>query len=386
MSQPVDEGVANWVRVVAGDQVERDWDVVVASPLGGALRDGVVTAGARHVPWEAARAPGRSMLQEATTLRALVARVRPDLVHLHSSKAGMVGRTVLRGRVPTLFQPHAWSFLAGSGPLNAAALRWERLAGRWADITVCTSEQERALGIGSGLDPGRLVVVPNAVDTEAWPLASSAERAAARGELGVPSGAPMVVVVARLAVQKGQDLLLSAWPRVQAAVPQARLYLVGDGPERERLAAAAAQLPGVTLVPVRQDRAGVRRWLAAADVVVSPSRWEGMALAALETCATGRSLVTTSACGMREVVGEGPAAAGVVVPLEEPSLLPHRIADAVAARLLDPGLAAAEGAAGRRRMEERFSLAGSLESLADLSARIAGRDRGAQLRPQPDAV
>ncbi|NEA48622.1 glycosyltransferase, partial [Streptomyces sp. SID10815] len=70
--------------------------------------------------------------------------VRPDLVHAHSAKAGLAGRLAVRGRIPTVFQPHAWSFEAVGGATAALALRWERWGTRWAARTVCVSEAERA--------------------------------------------------------------------------------------------------------------------------------------------------------------------------------------------------------------------------------------------------
>ncbi len=103
-------------------------------------------------------------------------------------------------------------------------------------------------------------------------------------------------------------MLLEAWPAVRARVPGARLVLVGDGPTEPELRAAAGE--GVDLVGPRKD---VPDWLAAADVVVAPSRWEGMALTLLEAMATGRSVVATEVAGAGEALGDE---AGRIVPIE----------------------------------------------------------------------
>ena len=68
---------------------------------------------------------------EARALAGLIGSLAPDLVHLHSSKAGLAGRLALRGRRTTVFQPHAWSFEAVHGAVRAAGIAWERLAARW---------------------------------------------------------------------------------------------------------------------------------------------------------------------------------------------------------------------------------------------------------------
>ena len=124
-------------------------------------------------------------------------------------------------------------------------------------------------------------------------------------------------------------------------MPDARLVLVGDGPERESL--GSLHVEGVELVGFRDD---VPEWLAAANVVVLPSRWEGMSEVMLEAMAHGRSVVATEVPGAREVLGES---AGEVVAVEDEGTLAVSIAE----RLRDPGLAAAEGAAGRAIIAER---------------------------------
>jgi glycosyltransferase involved in cell wall biosynthesis len=352
VSQPGDGGVARCVVDLAGDQVRRGYDVVVAGPR--ELETRVREAGAAHVLWEAGRNPGPAALAEARRLARVLATERPDVVHLHSSKAGLAGRLALRGRVTTLFQPHSWSFEAVREPLRRAAVLWERHAARWTDVLVCVSEGERARGEAEGIR-ANFRVVPNGVDLEAFSEASPAERSAARGRLGLDD-APLAVCVARLSRQKGQDVLLRAWPRVRERAEEARLVLVGDGPAAAELAGLVSA--GVELVGARDD---VADWLAAADVVVAPSRWEGMSLALLEAMARGRSIVATEVAGVREVLEKG---AGAVVAVEdEPAL-----AEAVAARLLAPALAAAEGAAARKQVERRHDLRTTLERMDDVYA------------------
>jgi glycosyltransferase involved in cell wall biosynthesis len=285
-------------------------------------------------------------------LARAIGRFDPDLVHLHSAKAGLAGRIALRGRRPTVYQPHAWSFDAVSGPVRAAALAWERVAARWAHVLLCVSESERQRGASHGIR-GRWRVIENGVDLEAFPVADDPARAAARARLGL-GGGPLVVCVGRLTRQKGQDVLVAAWPGVRDRVPDAALALVGSGPDRDQLTARKA--PGVRLVGERRD---VRDWLAAADVVAVPSRWEGMPLVLLEAMAVGRSVVAADVPGAREALGDG---AGAVVPPDDLSAL----AGALVLRLLDGLRADAEGTAGRTRVEARFDVRHSAAAVARL--------------------
>ncbi len=350
VSQPTDGGVAGYVADVVADQAGRGWRVVVASPSWGDLTARVEASGAKHVNWTAGRAPGPGAFLDARRLARIVGDTEPTLVHLHSSKAGLAGRLALRGRVPTIFQPHAWSFEAVRGPLHTLALGWERRAAPWA-TTLCVSEAERRRGEEHGIRADWRVI-PNGVDLDEWREAAPEERSAARRSLELEDR-PTVVSVARLCRQKGQDVLLDAWPCVLASVPGAQLLLVGDGPDAARLRRAAG--PTVKLVGQRPD---VGSWLAAADVVAQPSRWEGMSIGMLEAMAKGRSIVASDVPGAGEALGD----AGALVPREDPEAL----ASAVAERLLDPAKAAAEGHRARERVERFHDLRATTAALADL--------------------
>lgn len=322
VEQPFDAGVPRVVAQLVRDQIARGYEVAVAAPRGGQLWDEIEGTGATSTVWDATRSPGPGLWSEVRALREILADTAPDLVHLHSAKAGLIGRLALRGQIPTVFQPHAWSFEAVGGTYRYLTERWERLASRWTNVVVCVSEAEAAIGKAAGIG-GEFAVVPNGLDLDVWPPPTLEERSAARSELGFGGDERHVVCVGRLSQQKGQDVLLEAWARVDAAVPNARLHLVGDGPMRAELQEAAG--PGIAFAGHRTD---VRTWLVAADVVVIPSRWEGMSLAMLEAMACARPIVATVVAGAEEALGRG---AGILVPPEDP----HVLSDALIAVLSD---------------------------------------------------
>ena len=227
--------------------------------------------GRRAYPLVAGRAePGRRVVGEILRLSRIIGEADPDVVHLHSSKAGLVGRMVLRNRVPTVFQPHAWSYLAATGGVRAASLRWERFATRWAAVRVC---QRRGAGDRRSTghrrshhgDPQRGLLVDVPAPGQPGPVA-------ARKLLGCPRGPPPSAS-ASSTPQKGQpDLLGLVRGRPPGPGRAAGGHRRRPGSRRDLLR-LAAELPGVTLVGARSD---IRAWLAAADVVVVPSRWDGM--------------------------------------------------------------------------------------------------------------
>ncbi|WP_405583734.1 glycosyltransferase [Streptomyces sp. NBC_01190] len=406
MTQPVEGGVARVVSDLVRAQVSAGARVVVASPpdprgprgpqgpqgpSGGtdtpdSLVRAVTAAGAEAVRWPARRSPGPDLARETAAAGRVLSAVRPDLLHLHSAKAGLAGRLAARGRLPTVFQPHAWSYDAASGPLARAAVRWERYAAaRWTDRVLCVSEAERAAGRRQGVR-ARWAVVPNGVDTEHFSPAadsaggspegsaagSAADPSAVRAELAalrrLAPGTPLVVCVGRLCPQKGQDILLRAWPRVTARLPLARLALVGDGPDRHRLLREAP--PGVVLAGPAADP---RPWYLAADLVVQPSRWEGMALAPLEAMACGRAVVLSDVSGARESLPAADAARCLVPVADEVAL-----ADALLGLLTDPPLRAAAAKRALTHVRGRHDVR---RAAADVSALY--RELLAIPRPNP---
>ena len=299
-------------------------------------------------PWHAVRAPGPGLLKEVLTAARLIRRTDPHLIHAHSAKAGLAARLAVRGRRPTVFQPHAWSFDAVEGRAADMALKWERYGTRWSTRTLCVSETERGAGERAGI-AARWAVIRNGIDLARFGAHEGAEsdavdRESARALLppsaDIPTDAPVVVCVGRLCRQKGQDILLRAWPQVRAAVPDARLVLVGDGPDRERLSQLAP--PSVLFAGAIPD---IRPWLRAADVVALPSRWEGMALAPLEAMACGRPVVVSDVSGARESLPPGHEAHALVPPDD-----PESLAAAVTRLLADEELRHALGSEARTHM------------------------------------
>lgn len=354
VSQPTEGGVCRCVRQLVADQLEREWQVAVASPQG-ILAEDVRRLGALHYEWPAGRWPGPATLFETARLTDVFHRARPDLVHLHSSKAGLAGRLSLRGRLPTVFQPHGWSFYALDGVMRRAAVLWERFGARWAHVILCVSDSERQRGEAARI-PANWHVVPNGVDVQEL---RPGDRAQARQKLGLEEG-PLVVCIGRICAAKGQDVLVETWPRVTGRVPDAQLVLVGEGEDAEKVRKAAGD--GIVFAGQREDAAD---WLAAANVVAAPSRWEGMSFAMLEAMAAARSVVITDVPGARDALGQDSAA---IVPLDDRRAL----AAAINVRLLDPAIAEEEGIAARLRVERGHDLRNTTRGVAELYQSLLG--------------
>ncbi|MDR2566794.1 MAG: glycosyltransferase [Bifidobacteriaceae bacterium] len=353
VSQPSDGGVAAVVRGLASYQAGLGLRVAVACDPAGDLGLALAGAGVEVRPWRAVRSPVAGMGREAVALGHVVADFRPDVVHLHAAKAGLAGRLAVRGRVRTVFEPHGWSWWAVEGPAAFAAKAWERAALCWTHQVVCLSREE-ALALPPCWD--RLAMARNGVDLDHW---SPRPQAAARRRLGLPPDAVLLVCVARLCRQKGQDLLVEAFSRLVGDGLAASLALVGDGPLLGQTRRLAGRLPVVFPGAVEDPR----DWYAAADVVVLPSRWEAAALAALEAAAMGRPVVATAVGDVKEC----PALGARPAPGD-----PAALAEALGALLANPAARSQAAAEGRRWALDRHADAWAHARLTEIAIGQAG--------------
>jgi glycosyltransferase involved in cell wall biosynthesis len=359
VAQPTLTGLAIAVASLVDFQRSQGIDARIAAPPEGLLVQLATERSIPFVPWNSVRSPGPSVFREARTLNRIIREFDPDVVHLASSKAGLVGRLAIRGRRPTIFSPHGWSFFV-TGPTQRLSLRWERAAARWTHQFHVACAEEAQAGIDRGI-LGDYVWGLNSVDTELFAPADEDEQRQTRARLGVAE-APTVVCVGRLCFQKGQKPLLESWRLVVELEPTARLLLIGDGEDEAEL--RAMDCPNVEFIGNRRD---VRDWFVAADLVVQPSRYEALSLSVLEALSCERSVVAFDALGMRTAIGE---VGGAIVPIDDRDALAREILR----RLQDSELRDREGRAGRARMIANFNattvLGGATQHTLDLLATI----------------
>jgi glycosyltransferase involved in cell wall biosynthesis len=299
-------------------------------------------------------------------------RFRADVVQVHESDGGLAALLVAwlapslapRPRLTALLQvsyceerravrPLRWGTRLLGRP-SAVEMRFRRfkaplqialgwLTAQAADRVLAPSAATAA-ELRRDYRAGDVAVVPNAMGEAAGGEEAGGEAAGGEAEPGY------LLVVGRLRIRKGVDVLLAAMPALLSRHPAARLLIAGDGEHRaalERAAAALALGEAVTFLG-RADAARVRRLLRGAAALVVPSIYEGMPLVVLEAMEASVPVVASRVSGIPEVVEDG--GTGWLVPPEEPASL----AAALAAVLDDPAEAGRRGAAGRRRLAERF--------------------------------
>ncbi len=335
---------------------EAGWQVLTASAPGphvSQLRD----RGLEHIPIPSftRSVDARSDLRSMHELAAVLRRVRPDILHTHNPKPGVLGRGL--GRM--LHVPGVVNTVHGlwSQPGDRRRKRWpvlaaERLAAGCSDIELVQNIDDLETLRRLGVPRDRLIHLGNGVDLERFdPLRLGDDvRRAVRHELGFTSETVVITIVARLVAEKGWNEFFEAVSALTARHGRT-IGVVAVGASQDDKA-DGLDLGGRTL-----DRTGIRfvgqrddpeRILAASDLFVLPSWREGMPRAAIEASAMGLPVIATDIRGCRHVVDHGRT--GLLVPVRNASML----TEAIDVFVTDPDRRRRYGVAGRLRARRCF--------------------------------
>ncbi|OGP61745.1 MAG: hypothetical protein A2V67_10320 [Deltaproteobacteria bacterium RBG_13_61_14] len=347
-----DSGVGGAEKMAAAlirglDRTRFEPSLLAMKPLGetaaGLLEEGVPVA-SLGLPGRVSgayffRLPGafRRLCQE-------LKRQKTDILHCFLFQANFLGR--IAARITGV--PKNISSLRVMEAEHRSQFFLDRLTSSWVTRWTAVGEAVRRFAISEiGLDPARIKVIPNGI---ALAELDRADRGIVRREFGISSEAPLLGTIGRLHPQKGVDLLLRALRELKGQFPALKTLIVGEGPALPALRALASDLGLVQDVIFTGLRRDVPNILAAADLLVLASRWEGMPNVVLEAFAAGRAVVATRVGAVEEMVQDGET--GILVPAEDPPAL----ARAIGSLLADPPGRARLAAAGRARVEKEFSL------------------------------
>jgi glycosyltransferase involved in cell wall biosynthesis len=299
---------------------------------------------------------GRRSTLDLLAWRPLVSLLRDgvDVVHAHMFGSNVWGTVLgrLSGVPVVVAHEHTWSFQGR--PLRRFLDR--ELVARWADVFVAVSAEDRRKMIEvEGVDPAKIRLIPNGIPSPANGMVADV-----RAELGIEPGAPVLGVVCELRAQKALEVLFEAAALLLPEFPSLKVLVAGDGPERARLEEAALRLGVADTVLFLGIRRDVPAVLAAVDVAVLSSDYEGSPLSVMEYMAAAKPVVSTRVGGVPELLAED--VHGLLVQPRDPEAL----AEAVARLLRDPALAKRLGAEGRQRQQREFSLEAMVHRIEDL--------------------
>lgn len=318
------------------------------------------------IPWEHLHALRRRPsptgdLGAMLSLRRAMRRHAPDIVHLHSFKAALLGRLAAVGlRTRVVVTAHGWSFTDGNPPARKLIGRWiEKALGPLTDrlVVVCRRDRDEALRHRL-VDERRIRLIRNGAPEDE-----------PRREAGVDRRNQVrLVCVGRLCPQKNQAALVDL---VDTLPTDVELCLIGDGPDHDAILRLVEKRGLGRRVRLDTDNLEPGPQLRRADIYVSCSRWEGLPLSVIEALRAGLPVVATDVGGMNELVETG--VNGFVHPLGDREAIRASVARLVA----DPALRAAMGARSRQFYEERFRIGNCVEETASLFEELLERPFGA---------
>ncbi|MEM9703550.1 MAG: glycosyltransferase family 4 protein, partial [Planctomycetota bacterium] len=305
---------------------------------------------------------------------ALVSDLRPDLVHTHSGKAGVLGRLgAAKAGVPAIHTVHGPSFHPFQNAISRAAFRSaERWVGPKTAHFISVADAMTDQYVAAGIAPReRFTTIRSGMEVEPF-LTPPRPRVEVRKELGFEEDDVVAAKVARLSDLKGQSYLVAAAERLKERSPNLRYLLIGDGPLREglerRIAAAGMtdQFVFTGLVPT--DR--IPELLHASDLVVHTSLREGLPRVLPQGLIAGKPVVAFDADGAKEVCLTGETGS-LIPPKDVPAL-----ADALAGLAADPALRKRFGEEGCRRFADPFRHTTMVRQIRALSAAVVAGIRG----------
>ncbi len=205
------------------------------------------------------------------------------------------GRSIVKLRT----HPDVYEKTYASGP---SRWQFERLI-RMADCLLVVNNQVKNWLVNRGIPPGKILYLPNSVDTEVFSPAQPRQKEQIREELGIPADKLVVLYVGRLSEVKGVDILLGAWALLPEDLQRTTgLWIVGDGPERQNLERQAHQAGISSSVVFTGMRDNVVDYYHAADVFVLPSRAEGLSNAMVEAMACGLACAASAIGGALDLI------------------------------------------------------------------------------------
>jgi len=354
--QPIDGGVARHVAdLFTGLRTRGHHPVLCGPQVPVSLRGSVGPGEQEPLALQRAVAPGPDT-RAILGLSRIVRRVRPDLIHAHSSKAGAVARLARLAHpgIPVLYTPHGYA-MAGffTREIERSAYREvERGLGLLTTRVLAVCEAEARLARTVTL-PRRVTVVYNGVDIP--PPGEPDPRVAALSARG-----PVVCAVAQLRPGKGVETLISAWPAIVDAHPGAQLVIAGDGVLRatlERQVRAQATTDSVHFLGEHPDPISVLR---VSEAFVLASWAESFPYVILEAMALGLPIAASDVGGVGEAIADG--VSGLLVPARRPEPLSSALTELIG----NADLRARLGEAARQTVRRRFSIEAMVAGAIDV--------------------
>ncbi len=297
-----------------------------------------------------------------------IMREKPDIVHTHSSKAGIIGRTAARlaGVAKVAHTPHVFPFEMNVGKFKRRFyLFLEKAAAKWTTLLIAVSNAERDTALKYGLfSAGSTAVNTNGIEPDLWRTVDPLERGKLREQAGIPKDVFVVGMIGRFMPQKGHRILTEAAEILLNKHKNIHFVLVGDGELKDKIRDLTVLNKTEKNFHFFEQTDKIAPYYAMFDCLVLPSLWEGCPFTVMEAMAMRIPVIASSVGGVGEIIED--RVSGLLVPPADAGSLANSIETLCEDRKLCENL----GRKGQQRIMEKFLLSDSIKRLEDIYQRM----------------
>ncbi len=301
-------------------------------------------------------------LQNLFEISGIVRKIKPDLIHAHSSKAGILGRiAAVLNRIPVIYTPNAYAFLGSTGFKRAMYLLIEIAIRPFTSLLLAVGQSEYERSVHDVRFPlERVRTVENAIKILETPTRLETS----------PGSVPLVLMVGRLNYQKNPEMFVRAAHIVANQVPNAEFRIIGGGYQEfhgklTRNLVASLFLKERLKILNWMDQDSLVKLMERAQVIVVPSRYDGLPFLVLEAMAMGKPVVGTRVDGVKDAIADGET--GFLVELDDVKSMAERII----LLLKDPELRSRLGNAGWKRVEREFNIEKNIRRIENIYCEVS---------------
>ncbi len=287
----------------------------------------------------------------AIQLYKLIKDLKVDILSLHSSKAGALGRMVgyIAGVQTIVYTPNAFAYFNNKSVKGKFFFFIEKLLSHVTDYVIAVSGSEFKRALDDGVVPAKkLRLVENGIDIDRFNI--EVDRQAKRESLSIPEKSPIIGMVGRLGYQKAPEVFVQSAIHLLDTGKNYYFYIAGDGPQMEELSEMVKEAGYEQQILLLGNRSDVPELLHITDVFVLPSRYEGLPFTLLEAMAVGLPIIATDAVGNRDVIHDNET--GLLIPIDDD----QAIYNAVERLINDQSLANRLGETASKYVREHHSV------------------------------
>ena len=249
----------------------------------------------------------KSDFKASLRVRRLIKKYKPDVVYMHSSKAGAVGRIANIGlKNKSIYNPHGWAFNMDCGVKKKAIYRWvEKILSPFVDVIIAISDFERKSAIQNKIcKPCKIKVIYNGIDIDEYERKKNSFTLT-REQLAIPENAYVIGTVGRLTKQKAPDTFIKAAALIKKEIPQAYFMMVGDGVWQDRIESLIKKLGLDDSVIITGWVSEPMEYIVLFDQAMLLSRWEGFGLVLPEYMLAGKTIIATKVDAIPDLIKDG---------------------------------------------------------------------------------